>query len=129
MAGAVLVGPGGFPDDFPDAALLAMLTRRFGGGKTPFTETFVGAGTHTILTPDAGKLLEVFYVLAIAKPSASEDPPEIIVRFDGGDELYRSFDGLAHWEHFPGAVDQPLVLDIDANATVAVTVHYNETEP
>lgn len=96
---------------------------RFGGGKLAITAQVTLSGDTTVHTPAAGKKIRLFWISALNDPDAAQSP-RIIVKF-GTSELYRAY-AVAHWEVFDGAVDQPLVVNLDQTGDVAVTAHYVE---
>lgn len=106
-----------------DFATEATQARRYAGGKSSKTASVTASGDTTIHTPEAGKKIRLFWVSAINDPDQSVSP-RVIVKF-GSTELYRAY-AIAHWEVFDGAVDEPLVVNLDQAADVAVTVHYQE---
>ncbi len=102
---------------------IARLTARFGGGKSALTTTVTNSGDTTVLTPDVGKALTVYWVSAIVDPDQATTP--LIKVKLGTTELYRVY-VLAHWEPFTGAVNVALVINLQTNSEVSVTIHYTQ---
>ncbi len=105
------------------AAQKANLDLRYAGGKTSVVGTATTAGDTTIHTPASGKAIRLYWVSAINDPDSAATPL-IKVRL-GSAEKYRAY-ALAHWEVFTGAVNDPLVVNLDEVGSVAVTAHLEE---
>lgn len=102
------------------------LTSRYGGGKTAVVATVTGSGDTAVHAPAEGNAIRLFWVSAINDPDESASPL-IKIRI-GGTEVYRAY-AVAHWEVFEGAVDEELVVNLSAAASVAFTAHIEEFTP
>lgn len=108
---------------FADLATEDTLAARNGGGKLASTTTVTTSGDTTLIaSPGLGFALKLFWVSAITDPD-SDVSPLIIIKWDGGSELYRVY-AVAHWEIFTGPEDTALVINLSEDADVAVTIHY-----
>lgn len=133
--GAVTIADGadvalGSTTDLADALTLigriASIQSRYKGGLAPVVATVTASGLTIIHTPAAGKAIRLFWVSAISDPDASASP---LIRLKiGALECYRSY-GIAHWERFDGAADEPLTVTLDEAGSVAVTAHLEEFTP
>jgi hypothetical protein len=90
---------------------------------THVVATVTASGDTTIHTPAAGKAIRLRWIYAINDP-ASTNPPLIKVRL-GGSELYRVY-ALSKRQRKTGAVDAPLIINLSAGASVAVTALLEE---
>lgn len=111
---------------FGSISLEATQQRRLGGGKTAYTATVSTSGDTTIRVPDSGKSITLYWVYAITDNTGGSNP--IIQIKLGSTEVYRMIGGLAHWEPFVGAPDEPLVVNLSTSGTnVVFTFHITET--
>lgn len=94
--------------------------------RTHVVATVTDAGDTTIHTPAAGMAIRLHWIYAINDPS-SASPPLIKVRL-GGSELYRAW-ALSKTQVKTGAADAPLVVNLSAEANVAVTALIEEVSP
>lgn len=103
----------------------ATVGMRYSGGKAAAVLAPASSGTHTIVTPGAGKYLRVFWVSAIPSPDA-ESANLLTIGGDGiTGPLYKAY-AVSHWEPFDLDVDEALTIELAAAESVAVTVHYQE---
>lgn len=113
---------------FADLALDATLQNRYGGGKTPVTSTVTASGDNELIAaPGVGSHIRLFWVSAITDPDQSTSPL-IIFKSSGGTEYYRVF-AVAHWELFDLPDNESLIVNLQHNSSVAVTVHYDILTP
>lgn len=98
---------------------------RFAGGKTAAVATVTASGDTTILTPSAGHKIKLYWITAINDPDQATNPL-VRITLTGAGEIYRSY-AIAHWEVFTGTTDGTLIVNLSEAASVAVTVHYEET--
>lgn len=103
----------------------AYLANRYGGGKQSYAALVSTAGTTTLVTPAAGKALEVYWVYALANPTSET---AALITLTLGDPIYVGY-AISHWEKFVGPVNAPLTVTLGASVGVAVTIHYREVTP
>lgn len=99
------------------------LDNRYGGGKTAFAGQVTASGDTTVITPASGSAVQVYWIYAVSDPNNSSSP--LITVKLGTESIYCGY-ALSHWEVFTGAVDDPLIINLDQAISVAVTVHYKE---
>lgn len=85
---------------------------------THVVATVTSAGDTTIYTPAAGKRIRVYWTYAINDPASTASP--LIKVFLGGTEKFRAY-ALSKRQQMTGIVDAPLVVNLSAAASVAVT--------
>lgn len=96
---------------------------RYSGGKSSFATTVSASGDTTLVTPPVGQSVRVVWVSAIANPD-NNNANRVRFKFGaGGSPFYESY-AVAHWEVFQGAVDVPLLLNLQTAEPVSITVHY-----
>lgn len=95
---------------------------RLAGGKDAFAGQVV-SGTTTVVTPSAGRRLEVLWVYALTDPDSATTP--LITVTLGVRALYSGY-AIAHREVFVGGVNETLSVTLSEAAPVAVTIHYRE---
>ena len=100
--------------------------RRLGGGKQPVVATVTASGDTPIHTPANGKAIRLYWISAINDPTALI-PPVIKVKI-GSTEYYRAY-AISHWEPFTGAVNDPLIINLNTTGNVQVTAHIEEITP
>jgi hypothetical protein len=110
---------------FEEMATEVTIGQRFAGGKLAKTAQVTAAGDTTIHTPAAGKAIRLFWISALNDPDQVQTP-RITIKFSGAtSNLYAAY-AIAHWEIFTGAVNAPLVVNLDQSGDVAITMHYTE---
>lgn len=95
---------------------------RYGGGKVAYTGVVTSIGDTVVITPTAGKSIQVFWVYTLTNPDAATTLITISI---GSMAIYKSY-GIAHWEPFTGAVGDSVVINLSVGSDVAVTIHYKE---
>jgi hypothetical protein len=91
--------------------------------------TVTALGDTTVLTPASGKRVVIHKVYALNDPAAT-DPALIMVKLlndDGVTEWIRNY-GILTRQKRTGAVDAPVVINLDVAGSVAVTIFYEETD-
>ena len=109
-------------NDLQRAAYESTLDRNL-GGKSVFADVVSGVGSSTVITPGAGKAVELYWVYAVTDPD-SDNSPLITIKL-GNKSLYATY-AIAHWEVFRGAVGESVTVTLSQAASVAVTIHYKE---
>lgn len=109
------------------ALVMADRGGRYTGGKSSYGVVVAAANETILLNPAPGNYLVVYWV-AFVPDSDNATTNLVTIKFDGGTTLYVGY-ALAHWEPFEGAVDQNLIVDMEAADPVAITVHYEEITP
>lgn len=111
---------------FENLALESTLSARFGGGKLPFVADITASGTTTLLTPATGKYIVLYWVSAIANP-ADVGSPLIKIGFQRSPNYYcyNSY-AIGHWEPYAGAVNEPVIINLNQSGNVAVSLTYKE---
>lgn len=99
---------------------------RYAGAKTPVCITATASGDTTVYTPAAGNAVRLFWVSAKPAPDATVFP--LIKISIGAMECYRDW-VIQHWEVFEGDEDEALIVNLDAVASIPVTVHLQEFTP
>ncbi len=90
--------------------------------------TVTASGDTTVLTPASGKRIVIRKVYALNAPDAA-DPALIKIKLlddNGADEWIRNY-GILTRQKRTGAIDAPVVVNLDVAGSVAVTVFYEET--
>lgn len=82
------------------------------------------AGDTTVLTPAPGKAIWVRKTQAVNRPT-SPDAPLIGFRFGTRAEFWSNFVIMTR-QLFKGAVNEPLIVNLDTVGQVAITVAYEE---
>lgn len=138
MVERILFGPGGATEAKQDAALTALAglltdaelrataVNVADSGEREYTHvvaTVTAIGDTTIHTPAAGKAIRLRWIYAINNPTATE-ATLIKVRL-GATELYRVW-ALSKRQVVTGAIDAPLVINLSAAGTVAITALIEE---
>ncbi len=89
--------------------------------------TVTASGPTTIYTPSAGKLIKLRWIYAVNDPSAATTP--LIRIFLGGTasqyEIFRAY-ALSKRQTISGPIDGPLIIDLSAAGSVAVTAILEE---
>ncbi len=96
--------------------------QRYTSSKSAVAGT-VASGTTTIITPVAGKRIEIYWVYALTDPDSDVSP--LITIALGGNNLYAGY-AISHAEVFTGAVGATVTVTLSEPATVAATIHYKE---
>lgn len=97
------------------------LVNRYGGGKLAAVTLPATTGDHVAVACPSGQQIEVYWVSAIADPTATNQP--LVTVSLGATPLYAEY-ALAHWEKFVGGVDEDVVVNLNVDVPVSVTVHY-----
>ena len=90
---------------------------------TPVTATVTTVGNTTIYTPTAGKAIRLRWLYAINDPTATTST--LIKVSLGATEIYRVW-ALSKRQLFTGAINAPLIINLTAAGTVAVSVLLEE---
>lgn len=91
-----------------------------------YPDTFAGTVTAlatTVITPSAGKSIEVYWVYALTDPDSDTSP--LITVSLGTRKVYSGY-AISHTATLLGGINQPVVIELSESATVAVTIHYKE---
>lgn len=92
---------------------------------THVVATVTAAGSTTIYTPASGKRVRVRWIYAINDPTAGT---AVLIRvLFGTTEKYRVY-ALSKRQVMTGGVNEPLIINLSAVATVAVTVLLEEVD-
>lgn len=109
-----------------DAAAVAALENRYGGGKEPATITLTTTSEVPIITPAAGNAIRVFWVSAINSAPATSFP---VANIRIGTKSIYNLSAISHWEIFEGAADEEVTGQLSVAGQVDVTIHYQEFTP
>lgn len=116
--------PAGAASEVTLAAQKANLDYRYAGGKSAYTGLLSTAGDNTVITPAAGKRIQVVWVNFL--PNSDNTVANLVtVKFGTGAGFYLNY-AVGHFEVFTGAVDQSVVVNLTNAQPVAVTIHYSE---
>jgi hypothetical protein len=107
------------------------LTNRFSGGKVTTGTTVEASGDTTLLTPESGKQLTLYWIALMA---AEANTAEVLATVKIGEEaIYECYLGksvpFAHWEPVEGAANAKLVLNLSGAQKVAVSFTYTQSNP
>lgn len=107
----------------------ALLTARFGGGKTPGSLLVNTLGATTVHTPAAGKAMTVYWC---GLSSSENNLGEVLVTVSmGATTVYQWYMGnpgaFSHWEPFSGAANDALTITL-SNSGNNVIINYSYTE-
>lgn len=90
---------------------------------THVVATVTASGPTTIYTPASGKLVRLRWIYAVNDPSASTSP--LIKIKLGGNEYFRAY-ALSKRQNVSGPINGPLIIDLSAAGSVAVTAILEE---
>lgn len=122
FAGTLPGGGGGSSTDVTPLAKEVTLGLRNSGGKLAYVGVVTALGDTTVITPAAGKSIQIFWVYTLTNP---DSPTTRITISLAAVPIYTSF-GIAHWEPFTGAVNAAVIINLTVASSVAVTIHYKE---
>lgn len=97
-----------------------------GGAKLSWAALLNNAvGDNAVITPAAGKIIRVHWVCFIPASTNTGDNLVTVKFGNGGRTLYINY-VLAHREVLDGERNEPVVVSLDTDEPVAVTIHYQE---
>lgn len=99
---------------------------RSDSGEEEFTHvvaTITASGNTTVYTPTSGRSVRLRWVYAINSPGSTANP--LIRIFLGAQEKYRAY-AISKRQMVTGPVDGPVIINLDAAASVAVTILLEE---
>jgi len=100
------------------------LLERSDGSIVTYAGTVGSAGESFVISPAAGKRVEILWVYALTDPDSATSP--LITIKLGGTAIYSVY-AIAHTQVFRGPVNGSVSVTLSEAATVAVTIHYKET--
>lgn len=113
-----------------DLALDATLQKRYGGGKTPWSRLITAAGDLTVVTPAAGKLIELLWASVVPSPD-NVSANLVTIYFEDDDPVTEAkyvVYAVGHWEPLPGPVDKALIVRTENSQPVTVALHFIERD-
>ncbi len=97
---------------------------RYAGGLTAFAQLMSTPGATTVVAGVPLRRIRLLWVAFIPKGENTLDNLVTVHFEDSAENLYLGY-ALAHWEPFVGAVGKGIVVELESNQPVAVTLHYD----
>lgn len=101
------------------------LDYRFSGGKTSYAAVLSASGDHTVITPTAGKRIQIYWIAFVPNSDNTISNLVTVKLSVSAINMYIGY-ALAHWELFTGAINEAVTINLTNTQPVAFTIHYKE---